>query len=78
MLTVMNTLLRKAIERSNIHPYYIDEISSRYALMIENMVDEESWPLVQTMVKEYCAYVRRYSFCSNIHRWCKRSSIRST
>lgn len=35
MLTVMNTLLRKAIERSNIHPYYIDEISSRYALMIE-------------------------------------------
>lgn len=39
MLTVMNTLLRKAIERSNIHPYYIDEISSRYALMIENMVD---------------------------------------
>lgn len=56
MLTVMNTLLRKAIERSNIHPYYIDEISSRYALMIENMVDEESWPLVQTMVKEYCAY----------------------
>ena len=61
MLTVMNTLLRKAIERSNIHPYYIDEISSRYALMIENMVDEESWPLVQTMVKEYCAYVRRYS-----------------
>lgn len=39
----------------------IDEISSRYALMIENMVDEESWPLVQTMVKEYCAYVRRYS-----------------
>ena len=61
MLTVMNTLLRKAIERNNIHPYYIDEISSRYALMIENMVDEESWPLVQTMVKEYCAYVRRYS-----------------
>ena len=61
MLTVMNTLLRKAIERSNIHPYYIDEISSRYASMIENMVDEESWPLVQTMVKEYCAYVRRYS-----------------
>lgn len=50
MLTVMNTLLRKAIERSNIHPYYIDEISSRYALMIENMVDEESWPLVQKVI----------------------------
>ena len=41
--------------------HIFDEISSRYALMIENMVDEESWPLVQTMVKEYCAYVRRYS-----------------
>lgn len=50
MLTVMNTLLRKAIERSNIHPYYIDEISSRYARMIENMVDEESWPLVQKVI----------------------------
>lgn len=61
MLTVMNTLLRKAIERSNIHPFYIDEISARYALTIENMTDEESWPVVQDMVREYCAYVRRYS-----------------
>ena len=66
MLTVMNTLLRKAIERSNIHPYYIDEISSRYALMIENMVDEESWPLVQTMVKEY-SHMCGGILCSNIH-----------
>ena len=35
MMIVFNTLLRKAIEPSKVHPYYIDAISSKYARIIE-------------------------------------------
>ena len=34
-MIVLNTLLRKAIEPSKVHPYYIDAISSKYARIIE-------------------------------------------
>lgn len=60
-LTVFNTLLRKSIERSKIHPYYIDKISSRYAQLIENMTDVDDKHLIWDMVREYCSYVRLYS-----------------
>ena len=60
-MTVFNTLLRKSIERSKIHPYYIDKISSRYANIIENMTEVDDNRLVWDMVKEYCSYVRLYS-----------------
>lgn len=61
LLTVMNTLFRKAIERSMVHPYYIDEISTRYARRIENASMEEQPAIIGSMVREYCAYVRKYS-----------------
>ena len=59
-MIVFNTLLRKAIEPSKVHPYYIDAISSKYARYIE---DADSIPdeLMWQMVRDYCAYVRRYS-----------------
>ena len=57
----MNTLFRKAIERSMVHPYYIDEISTRYARRIENASMEEQPAIIGSMVREYCAYVRKYS-----------------
>lgn len=60
-LTVLNTLLRKAIEQSKVHPYYIDKISARYAALIETADEAEANRIVWDMVKEYCAYVRRYS-----------------
>lgn len=60
-LIVFNTLLRKAIERSKVHPYYIDKISTRYANRIESMTMEEEQTVMGDMVREYCAYVRRYS-----------------
>ncbi|MCI7794013.1 AraC family transcriptional regulator [bacterium] len=60
-MVIMNTLLRKAIERSKVHPYYIDKISARYSLQIENMAMEDERKLLYDMVREYCAYVRRYS-----------------
>ena len=57
---VFNTLLRKAIEPSKVHPYYIDAISSKYARIIEE-ADEVPEELMWQMVRDYCAYVRRYS-----------------
>ena len=60
-MTVFNTLLRKSIERSKIHPFYIDQISSRYASVIENMTEVDNNRLIWDMVREYCAYVQRYS-----------------
>ena len=59
-MIVFNTLLRKSIERSKVHPYYIDAISSKYSQIIEE-ADEVPNELMWQMVKDYCAYVRRYS-----------------
>lgn len=60
LMIVFNTLLRKAIEPSKVHPYYIDAISSKYARMIED-ADEIPHEMMWQMVRDYCAYVRRYS-----------------
>ena len=59
-MIVFNTLLRKAIEPSKVHPYYIDAISCKYARIIEE-ADEVPEELMWQMVRDYCAYVRRYS-----------------
>lgn len=60
-MTILNTLLRKAIQSSMIHPFYIDQISSRYARLIENMDVRDDDRLTVQMLREYCAYVQRYS-----------------
>lgn len=38
-LIILNTSFRKAIARSNVHPYYIDQISAVYARRIEELSD---------------------------------------
>ena len=59
---IMNTLLRKAIEKSDVHPFYVDKLSSHYAQNIEELADiEDVFGFSQQMVRDYCAYVRRYS-----------------
>lgn len=61
-LVILNVLLRKAIQRSAVHPYYIDRISGRYAVRIENMTDiDQSKEIVLDMLREYCVYVQKYS-----------------
>lgn len=61
-LIILNTLLRKSIERANVHPYYLDAISTKYSLKIETITSaEEQNEMDNAMLKEYCAYVRRYS-----------------
>lgn len=59
---VMNTLLRKAVESSNVHPIHIDEVSRSFALRIEtihslNEMDE----LHTAMIRKYCMLVTNHS-----------------
>ncbi|MGN0643604.1 helix-turn-helix domain-containing protein [Gemmiger sp.] len=61
-LIVLNTQLRKAIERADVHPYYLDTISTKYSLKIEAAADDRTLlPLRKEMIREYCDYVQRYS-----------------
>ena len=61
-LIIVNSLLRKEIEKANVHPFYIDEISSRFFNEIEMVTDErEILELNAKMIHEYCEYVHKYS-----------------
>ncbi len=60
-LIIFNSLLRKAIERSGVHPYYIDEISTRFSNMIEMVMDEQEYFMMMKMlITEYSDYVLKY------------------
>lgn len=63
-LTIFNTLMRKSIEQAQVHPYYIDKISARYAQRIENMSMADEKSLTMEMVQEYCDLVQRHSLRS--------------
>ena len=54
-MIVFNTLLRKAIEPSKVHPYYIDAISSKYARIIEE-ADEVPEELMWQMLLEHSSH----------------------
>lgn len=61
-LTILNTLLRKSIERAGVPPYYIDRISSDFAERIDLITEsEERRPLLDEMIREYTRYVREYA-----------------
>lgn len=62
MMIVLNTLLRKAVERAHVHPYYIDAISGKWAVLIENAqsltrLDDYYYAIV----RDYCALVRKHA-----------------
>ena len=59
---IMNTLLRKAAQQGNVHPMYLDSVSSAYAAKIEQLLSlEELQPLMADMFRNYCRLVRKYS-----------------
>jgi AraC-like DNA-binding protein len=68
MMIILNTLLRKTIERVKVHPYYIDQISSKWAVRIENaetlsQIDQ----LKRDMVEDYVRVVRQHSLANYTH-----------
>ena len=58
---IMNTLLRKGAEQGGVHPIYLNEISSDYALKIESLTSSQAAPeLMQNMYRAYCRLVRKH------------------
>lgn len=65
-MIVLNTLLRKAIESAKVHPYYIDQISAKWAVRIEGAATLGDVNRIQTeLVEDYCLLVRRYSLAEH-------------
>ncbi len=59
---IMNTLLRKAAESGGVHPLYLDEISSFFAIKIEQVSSSAAvQELMTEMYRSYCRLVRKHS-----------------
>ncbi len=62
LITILNTLLRKAVEYAKVNIYLIDQISTRFSYQIEttNTLNELS-ALQYTMVADYCDLSNKHS-----------------
>ena len=62
MLIILNTLCRKAVQKGHVHPYYIDELSTQFAIRINqsrSMGDLDA--IDNEMIHKYCLLVRNHS-----------------
>lgn len=65
---VFNTLLRKAAQQGNVHPLYIDQLSSTVAHRIEQLHSvHEAQQYLQTMVHKYCLLVKNHTMRGYSH-----------
>lgn len=56
---MLNTLLRKSVERAKVHPFYIDAISGKWAVLIENAQSVSQLDdYYYAITRDYCALVR--------------------
>lgn len=61
-LIVTNTLLRKAAEYGAVHPFYIDGISTDFAIRIEKIRTlSEAADMMSELMHKYCALVKKHS-----------------
>lgn len=61
-LIISNTLMRKAAEYGSVHPFYIDGLSSDFAVKIEKVRSvSEANDLMYEMVRRYCSLVKMHS-----------------
>lgn len=59
---ITNTLLRKSAENGGVHPFYLDRISSDYALKIEQAQSTAAaQELITDMFRSYCRLVRKHT-----------------
>ncbi len=59
---IMNTLLRKAAEQGGVHPVYINQVSSEFALQIEKLSTPSGVAdLMNNMFRTYCRLVRKHA-----------------
>ena len=65
---ILNTLLRKAAEQGSVHPYYIDKISSDFAVKIEMANSlKEIEQLQKEMIRSYCLLFKNHSMKNYSH-----------
>ena len=58
---IMNTLLRKAAEKGGVHPIYLDQVSSDFAVRLEACAAvSENTALMIEMFRTYCRLVRKH------------------
>lgn len=61
-LFVVNTLCRKAAQRGNVHPLYLDDLSRKMSIRIENMTGmNEDKDVHREMLRKYCMLVQKNS-----------------
>ena len=62
LLVTANTLFRKAVETTYIHPVHLHEITSKFVNLIEaSNTEKDLNKLYEKMVKDYCVLVRNKS-----------------
>lgn len=59
---ILNTLFRKAVESGGVHPLYIDDLSGKFAILInEARTERELDHLSTDMLHKYCLMVKNHS-----------------
>lgn len=59
---VLNTICRIAAERGGLHPIYIDNISEKFAILIERAPNlNQLKSIITVMINEYCDLVKSFS-----------------
>lgn len=67
-LIILNTLLRKAAEYGEVHPYHIHLLSSEFAKKIEDLYSvDDSLHLQKEMIRKYCLLVKEHSLKKYSH-----------
>lgn len=62
---ILNTLCRKAVENASVHPFYIDQLSTKFAIQIEKTENTKKLNnLIYEMARKYCLLVQNYSFAN--------------
>ena len=57
----MNSHLRKIMEISGVHPYYVDAVSRDFAIQIEECTtNAQLSELSSVMIKSYCRHIREH------------------
>lgn len=69
---ILNSHLRKVMEKSGVHPFYVDEVSGEFAIAIEKCTSNvQLFDLAVKMVKAYCQQIYEHKiagFSSTIQR----------
>lgn len=62
LVVILNTLCRKAAETGGVHPLYIDELSTRFAVLINEITSiSDLNALSREMIHKYCLLVQNHA-----------------